>query len=116
MHDLLEKRKHKALAIKISLEPSDHTDGIKGLEDLEDEKSEMDESDENRKLGLAPALDDEKEEDVEMGKDTYDMPDSLIDDMDKRRLEQMLEKKKMGNLGRVSLGDKAKMEMLKKKG
>lgn len=117
MDDLLEKR--KALALKISIGPKDMDDDEDSLKHLKEEDYEKGDE-ENKKMGMAPELDAEKEAQVEDPSDEDKMAfgkeamESLMDDGDKRRLMKMMEMEKLGKSQRSSLGDKARMEMLKK--
>jgi hypothetical protein len=106
LRDLLKKKKQDAIVLKIEIEPK-----VEG-EDLEEE---------NEKEGIAPPLEDKKaggdytDGEVEKSVEELPMKEMFMDEADERRVGNMMMKKEKGLLGRTSLSDKAKMEMLKKK-
>ncbi len=103
---LLKKKKQDAIMLKISIEPQ-----IEG-ETLEQE---------NNKEGLAPPLEgkdsggSEMDKNMESSVEDLDMKEMFMDDAEKRRISEMMNKKEKGLIGATSLSDKAKMEMMKTK-
>lgn len=108
LSSLLKKKKQDAIVLKISIEPT-----VEG-EDL---------ADENGKEGLAPPLEgkeeggdgDMQDEAAEEAVEGLPMKDLMMDEAEQRRVSDMAQQKESGLLGKTSLFDKAKMNMMKKK-
>jgi len=108
LSSLLKKKKQDAIVLKISIQPT-----VEG-EDL---------ADENSKEGLAPPLEgseqggdgDMQDQDAESAVEDLPMKDMMMDDAEQRRVGEMSMQKGQGLLGKTSLLDKAKMEMMKAK-
>ena len=108
LSSLLKKKNQDAIVLKISIEPN-----VEG-EDL---------ADENSKEGLAPPLEgteeggdgDREDEMAESAVEELPMKDMMMDEAEQRRVGDMAMKKDSGLLGKTSLLNKAKMEMMKAK-
>ena len=112
---LLKDRKNKALEIEIKLggKPEDEEgDEKKAMNDPMDvDETYMENTDEeNRKMGLAPSLEDDDKDSkmTEIETEDPDMAKYFMDEMEMREMKKG--KKPMG------LANKAKLEMLKMKG